>query len=578
MTGLAVLLLSPGVPLVLAFALMVRPRSRALKIAGAWSALPALATSWLMAPGIAATVPWILQGSEFGLDGTGRVFLFLSAALWLVAGLVARSWIVERDSRFLINLLLVMSGSLGLVVARDMLAFYLFFTLMSFASYALVVHDRSQRSRHAGRIFITFVLAGDMMIFAALVLIAQEAGGELLFEATRAGLPNATNRHAALALLMLGFGVKVGLLGVHVTLPLIYQAAPVPAGVALAGAMINAGLLGWLRLLPTGSGGMHGWGRAFIVAGVAAAFYGALVGLLQRRPRVVLAYSSISQMGIMTMGVGVALAALDAEGVLLAAVALYALHHAFAKGALFLGSGIAERAAGRHRVWIALGLLLPALALAGAPLTTGMLAKETLKEALSVAGPEPWMPALKALLPWMAFATTLVLARFLWLVWAERPARRPVGTVPAAAWAVLIGLSLTAAWLMPRPVTPELWSASAFWEVSWPVLLGVLVSAVAALAAVRARLPRMPALPPGDVLALMAVLGSAFVRAWSRLARSQAPALRDALARAAGRVAGRPGWSHAAAAVERWLVDWRNATLLFLLMVLGIWSLLLLSR
>jgi hypothetical protein len=221
---------------------------------------------------------------------------------------------------------------------------------------------------------------------------------------------------------------------------------------------------------------------------------------------------------------------------------------------------------------------LPALALAGAPLTTGMLAKETLKEALSVAGPEPWLPALKALLPWMAFATTLVLARFLWLVWAQRPVRRPVGTVPAAAWAVLIGLSLTAAWLMPQPVTPKLWSASAFWEVSWPVLLGVLISAVAALAAVRGRLPRMPALPPGDVLPLMAVLGAAFIRAWNRLAWSQAPALRDALARAAGRAAGRPGWSHAAAAVERWLVDWRIATLLFLLMVLGIWSVLLLWR
>jgi formate hydrogenlyase subunit 3/multisubunit Na+/H+ antiporter MnhD subunit len=379
----------------------------------------------------------------------------------------------------------------------------------------------------------------------------------------------------AIALLMLGFGVKVGLLGVHVTLPLIYQAAPIPGGMVLAGVMINAGLLGWLRLLPIGTGGGHGWGKAFIVAGVAAVFYGALTGLLQRNPRAVLAYSSISQMGIMTMGVGVLLIGVDANGAMVSALTLYALHHAFAKGALFLGTGIAERAAGHYRSWVTLGLLLPAMALTGAPLTTGMLAKETLKEALTTVAPQPWQSVLKALLPWMAFATTLVLARLLWLLRA--PARAPlaVGTGPVLAWGVLVALSLTAAWLLPREAVAGLWSISVLWEVSWPVLLGVLVSAIAIVPGVAARLDRLPVPPAGDVLALMAALAAALQRRWDRLADRQAPVLRD-LIRSGARFAGQLPLPRAAGLVERWLLDWRVALTLLLMVILGTWSLMLL--
>ncbi|MFW6092860.1 MAG: proton-conducting transporter membrane subunit [Pseudomonadota bacterium] len=570
---LLTLLLAPAVPLALAVAIMVRPGAEMPRRMVGWAALPALVISLAMSPGIAATVPWVLEGSEFGLDETGRVFLLSSAALWLAAGTVAPSWVERPRARFLVFFLLTMSGSLGIAIARDVLSFYLFFALMSFASYGLVVHDASTGARRAGAVYMALVLAGDMMLFAGLLLIVHDAGGQMLFESVRGMLPTVLHGQAALALVLVGFGVKVGVLGLHVALPLIYGAAPIPGAVVLSGAVINGGLLGWLRILPVGAGEAAAWGAPVAAAGMAAAFYGALVGVLQRRPAPVLAYSSISQMGIMTMAVGVSLTVPDPHRMLTSAIVLFALHHAFAKGALFFGLGVAERGVGRGRLLVGLGLLLPALALAGAPFTTGMLAKETLKEALALA-PSPWRAVTQAALPWMSVATTLVLARFLWLAW-PRPRPRPepgprkaLGRPGLLGWLGLLGLTAVAAWTVPVPHPDGLWSTKAVWAVTWPVLLGGGLAGLALHP--RITLPRWR-IPAGDVLVWALVVLDRVGRVWRALAQRSLPATRAALLGAGQWLASKPGWGRRAGAAETLLLAWRTAGVLLVLAIVVLW-------
>ena len=105
-------------------------------------------------------------------------------------------------------------------------------------------------------------------------------------------------------LLWLGLGVKAGVIGLHVWLPLAHPVAPAPASAVLSGAMIKAGLLGWLTVLPLGmeslSPAMMQFGNVVLVAGFAAAFGAALYGIWQSHPKAILAYSSISQMGMLT--------------------------------------------------------------------------------------------------------------------------------------------------------------------------------------------------------------------------------------------------------------------------------------
>jgi formate hydrogenlyase subunit 3/multisubunit Na+/H+ antiporter MnhD subunit len=119
-----------------------------------------------------------------------------------------------------------------------------------------------------------------------------------------------------------------GVYALHVWLPLAHPVAPTPASAVLSGAMIKAGLLGWLRFLPLGEAATPGWGNVCTIAGLAAAFDGVLVGCTQDNAKTVLAYSSISQMGFMTMAVGVGLTVPAVWTQALTATALYALHHA----------------------------------------------------------------------------------------------------------------------------------------------------------------------------------------------------------------------------------------------------------
>ena len=94
-----------------------------------------------------------------------------------------------------------------------------------------------------------------------------------------------------------GFGIKAGALALHFWLPLAHPAAPVPASAVLSGAMIKAGLLGWLRFLPLGYAALPAAGLGLVGVGLAAALIGAAAGALQRNPKTVLAWSSVARWG-----------------------------------------------------------------------------------------------------------------------------------------------------------------------------------------------------------------------------------------------------------------------------------------
>jgi len=372
-------------PLVLATLMLARATRTAALAVAPWAPLPALGLSLFGASGVTLDVPWLLVGARFGLDTTARIFLFFTAALWLSAGIYARAYLAAdpRRARFSGFFLLTLAGNLGLILAQDVASFYLFFALMTFSAYGLVVHEGSAAARRAGRVYLVMAVLGEALLLMGFLLLVH-AAGTLDIARAAATLVTAPARDTIVAMLLAGFGVKAGAVLLHLWLPLAHPVAPTPASAVLSGAIIKAGLLGWLRFLPLGVGAFPDLGAFVIAAGLIAAFYGVVIGVTERDVKVVLAYSSISQMGLMAVGVGAGLLAPQAWAVLLPAVTLYALHHAFAKGLLFFGVGMVARAGG-VRPWMLFGQLLPALGLAGAPLLSGALAKPTMSCAL------PWV-------------------------------------------------------------------------------------------------------------------------------------------------------------------------------------------
>jgi formate hydrogenlyase subunit 3/multisubunit Na+/H+ antiporter MnhD subunit len=203
-------------------------------------------------------------------------------------------------------------------------------------------------------------------------LLWASGGGEvLLLTALPAEIASNPAANWIIALLVTGFGIKAGLPLLHMWLPLAHPAAPPAASAVLSGAMIKAGLVGWLRVLPLGFDTAGLWGWALLVGGVAASFGAALVGVTQRNPKAVLAYSSVSQMGLITSLLGCGLLQPGLWPALQVVIVLFAVHHGLAKGALFLGAGIAHHRRDLPPWLLWAGLVLPGLALAGAPLTSG---------------------------------------------------------------------------------------------------------------------------------------------------------------------------------------------------------------
>ncbi len=375
---LAAALLTPLAMLAACLSRRLRERMPALL---ALAPMPALAAA-LLAPGGAPLVlfPPPLRMS-LTLDAPGAMLLGAAALLWIAAGAYAATYLRgdPRAGRFAEWWLLTLSGSLGVFMAADLVSFYLTYSVVSLAAWGLIVHDGGADGRRAGTVYLALAVLGEAFLLMAFVFMAEAApDGSLLIGDAVAGLAASPWRNAALALLLLGFGLKIGLAPGHVWMPLAYAAAPIPAAAALSGAAVKAGVIGLIRFLPLGTA-MPGWGEALAAVGMLSAFYGVAVGITQQNPKTVLAYSSVSQMGLIAAVLGMGLAAGDTGAAW--GAGFYAAQHVLVKGALFLAIGVA--AASRPRRWT---VLLPAavlaLGLGGLPLTGGALAKLAVKAPL----------------------------------------------------------------------------------------------------------------------------------------------------------------------------------------------------
>src|SRR5690606_9904977 len=151
----------------------------------------------------------------------------------------------------------------------------------------------------------------ELLLFAGMTA-AVAVAGRIELPAVRAAVAASPSGPIVAGLLLAGFGVKVGAVPLHMWLPLAHPAAPTPASAVLSGAMSTAGLLGWLRVLPFGDASLPSIGIWVLAAGMLAAFAGVAAGLTQTDAKTALAYSSISQMGLLTMAVGAGLAAPEA--------------------------------------------------------------------------------------------------------------------------------------------------------------------------------------------------------------------------------------------------------------------------
>ncbi len=433
----------------------------------------------------------------FALDRPGAMLLGVAALLWIVAGHHARRHLVGRagGGAFVASWLMALTGCVGVFLAADVVGFYFLLAVLSVGAAGLVLQGEGAAAGRAGAIYLGVALLAEAFLLAALILIVQgSATGSLLIADAASALSSSSTRGAALALLIIGLGMKAGLVPLHFWMPLAYGAAPIPAAAVLSGAVVKASVLALVRFLPFDVA-LPDFGLPLACVGMFGALYGVAVGITQSNPKVVLAYSSVSQMGFVMALVGMGLATGNGATPLIAV--FYAAHHLLVKGTLFLAiDTVPERAA-----W---SVLVPAcviaLGLAGLPLTGGALSKDAAKGVLGDG-------SVATVAVVSSVATALLMLHFVRRLAAG--ARRSSG--PSWSWLAMAAACVVVPWWLYVMVpigTPSLAPAT-LWSSLWPVLAGgVLAWAMAGAGSV------MPTVPAGDIGAAL----SGMERAGTRIA------------------------------------------------------------
>lgn len=281
------------------------------------------------------------------LDAVSAFFalpvLVLLPVTALFSGAVARQEKYGADGYwFFLNTLA--AAMLSLLISANAAVFLVSWEIMSVAAFFLITHrDEIATARSAGWRFLVASHVGTAALMLLFALLAARSGSLEFAQFARANLADGIGS-LAFFLALFGFGVKVGLLPLHVWLPDSYTYADAPVSALLSGAMSKMGFYGLLRVLMLLPVPVASWGWTLVIGGLLTGIFAMIMALAQSDLKKVISYSSMENAGIILMAIGCSVLAMTWKQPLIAGIAmvgalLHILNHSVCKGLLFLGSG-----------------------------------------------------------------------------------------------------------------------------------------------------------------------------------------------------------------------------------------------
>jgi len=353
---------------------ILRRKEKVAAIVGSWGsvlgcaiAFPPALLGFLGLSGGTLSFAWRLPvGSlSFALDPLSSFFLVPLLLLSALAAIYSRGYYASGSRPgalgaywLFFNLL---AASMALVLlSSNAASFLIAWELMSVSSFALVAFDHeSEASRKAAWTYLFAAHVGTAFLMALFILLDSDGSLSFISMSLEPGTKLAS---LAFLLALAGFGLKAGFIPAHVWLPEAHPAAPSPVSALMSGVMIKLGVYGILRVLSILGAPCAWWGWLLLGLGVASACLGALFALCQSDLKRLLAYSSVENMGIASIGLGLGVVGLAAGHTGLAALGfagafLHMLNHSAFKGLLFLCAGSVMHGAGTLKIDSLGGLL-----------------------------------------------------------------------------------------------------------------------------------------------------------------------------------------------------------------------------
>jgi multicomponent Na+:H+ antiporter subunit D len=378
-------------------------------------------------------------GIEYRVDGANAFVAFLVAGMAALTLPWARASVdrevPERQGVFYALFLLALAGLMGITLTGDAFNVFVFLEISSLSTYALIAHGSDRRALLAAFRYLVMGTVGATFLLIGIGLLYMMTGTLNMADLAER-LPAVSDTRtvqAALAFIIVGMGLKLALLPLHLWLPNAYTFAPSFISVFLAGTATKVALYVMLRFIFTVFGADYSFSvlpltLVFTTLAVAGMFAGSWVAMFEANMKRMLAYSSVAQVGYMVLGV----AFLSLSG--LTATFLHLFNHALIKAALFMVIGTvvyqvgsarieAMRGLGRHMPWTMMAFALAGLSIIGVPTTVGFISKWYLILAAIEAG-QAWLVALIVL-------TSLMAVYYIWRVieaawFQDRPSDAPV--------------------------------------------------------------------------------------------------------------------------------------------------------
>jgi NADH-quinone oxidoreductase subunit M len=277
---------------------------------------------------------------QLGIDGLNLFMVVLTAVAWVPCTLVACFREHDRPRLFFFNMGLAETAVLGAFMAQDLALFVVFFDLMLVPFYFLIGGWGTGDRVRATTKFVIYTMSGSLLMLAgavALGVLSTPDGGEISFslaELERRSVSEGT-QHWIVLLFALAFFVKAPLFPLHGWVPETYRSTPIVVLALLSGVLSKVGVYGFLRIvLPVMPEGSQHWQELFIIIAVFSILYGSVVAFSQDNVRLVVAYSSIAQLGFIVLGIF----ALDDKGA--QGAVLQMLNHGLVVVPLFLIIGV----------------------------------------------------------------------------------------------------------------------------------------------------------------------------------------------------------------------------------------------
>jgi hydrogenase-4 component B len=374
-------------------------------------------------------------GLMLKLDMLRYIFVWLTAFIWPLAMIFSTQYLIRHKNRnrYYALFMLTYFSTMGMFLSENILNLFTFFELMSISSYFLVIHDEDEYAHRAGTSYLAMAIAGGLMVLLGILLAYNFADTLIISEMDLKDASQVT-RIAIGSLILIGFGIKASLFPLHVWLPKAYTAAPMPATIILSAVLAKTGVFGIIVTLHYLLDGEPVISYAILILGMLTILVGGALAMYQRNVKRILAYSSMSQMGYILLGIALIEILGSHGGLAVYGTLFHIVNHGIIKTLLFIGAGVIYIALhelsinviygfGRLKHFLKALFLFGALAVAGLPGLNGYASKTMIHEALLEAAyefPGPLFSVLDLLFYLGSAMTVAYMLKFFVAVFIEK--------------------------------------------------------------------------------------------------------------------------------------------------------------